>query len=284
VIPVPGKLVLLDTNGLIYRAFFALPYLTTNDGRPTNAVYGLTAMLLKVIEEERPEFIAAAFDRPAPTFRHQEFKEYKAHRQAMPDDLRPQVGLSKQVLEALRIPIFDAEGFEAEDVIATIARAAEAEGLDVLIVSGDLDTLQLVDSRVRVMVTSRGITETTVYDEARVRERFGFAPPLLPDYKSLRGDSSDNIPGVPGIGEKTASALIAQFGGVEALLEHLDQVPPRHRAALAAAREQVRQSKHLATIVTDAPVRVDWEALRRREPDRPRLEALFRELEFRAFL
>ncbi|MDR7483703.1 MAG: DNA polymerase I [Armatimonadota bacterium] len=280
----PGKLVLLDSNGLIYRAFYALPYLTTSDGRPTNAVYGFTTMLLKVLDEEKPEFIAAAFDRPGPTFRHEAFVAYKAHREAMPDDLRPQVALAKQVLEALRIPIFEAEGFEADDVIATIARQAAAAGLEVLVVSGDLDTLQLVGDGIRVMVTSRGISETVVYDEARVRGRFGIAPGQLPDYKSLRGDPSDNIPGVPGVGEKTASALVRQFGSVEALYHRLDDAPPRYRAALAAARAQVLQSKRLATLVSDVPVSVTWADLRRRDPDRPRLEALFRDLEFRGLL
>jgi DNA polymerase-1 len=281
---VPDKLVLLDTNGLIYRAFYALPYLTTQDGRPTNAIYGLTSMVLKVLEEERPDYIAAAFDRPGPTFRHKQYAAYKAHRVAMPDDLRPQMTLSKQVLEALRIPIFEAEGFEADDVIAAIARQAEARGLDVLIVSGDLDTLQLVDGHVRVMVTSRGITETVVYDEARVRERFGFAPAQLPDYKSLRGDPSDNIPGIPGIGEKTAAALVRQFGSVEALLERASEAPPKVRAALTGAADQVRQSKQLATLVTDVPITVDWAVIRRHEPDRARLEPLFHELEFRMLL
>ncbi|MGQ0568645.1 MAG: DNA polymerase I [Armatimonadota bacterium] len=280
----PGKLVLLDTNGLIYRAFYALPYLTTSTGRPTNAVYGFTSMLLKVLEDERPDFIVAAFDRPEPTFRHEAFADYKAHREAMPDDLRPQMGLSKQVLEVFRIPSLEAAGFEADDIIATVARQAEAQGLDVLIVSGDLDTLQLVTGRVRVMVTSRGISETVVYDDAKVRERFGFAPEQLPDYKSLHGDASDNIPGVPGIGEKTASALIRQFGSVEALLDHLDGAPPRNRAALTAARDQVLQGKRLATLVFDAPVRIVWDSLRRQEPDRALLDALFHELEFRGLL
>lgn len=280
----PGKLILLDSNGLIYRAFFALPYLTTRDGRPTNAVYGLTAMVLKVLEEERPDYIAAAFDRPGPTFRHEQYAEYKAHREAMPDDLRPQIGLSKQVLEVLRIPVVEAEGFEAEDVIATIARRAEAEGMEVLVVSGDLDTLQLVDNRTRVMVTGRGASEAVVYDEQKVRERFGFGPAQLPDYKSLRGDPSDNIPSVPGIGEKTASALIQQFGSVEALLDRLSEAPPKIRAVLEGARDQVVLSKQLATIVTDAPVEVDLETLRRSEPDSGRLEALFQDLEFRGFL
>ena len=280
----PGTVVLLDTNGLIYRAFYALPYLTTATGRPTNAVYGLTAMVLKVLEEEKPAYIGAAFDRPAPTFRHKQFKAYKAHREAMPEDLRPQMALSKDVLNALRIPIFETDGFEAEDVIATIAAQALERGLNALIVSGDLDTLQLVRPGVRVMVTSRGISDTVVYDEAKVRERYGFDPPQLPDYKSLRGDSSDNIPGVPGIGEKTASALIQQFGSVQALLDHVDQAPQKARAALAAARDQVLQSKQLATIVANAPIEIDWEALRRREPDRDRVEPLFRDLEFRVFL
>ena len=282
--PTSDLLVLLDTNGLIYRAFYALPYLTTADGRPTNAVYGFTTMLLKVLEEERPDYVAAALDRPEPTFRHREYAAYKAHREAMPDDLRPQIGLSRHVLEALRISAVDAPGFEADDVIATLARRATAQGLRVLIVSGDLDTLQLVDERIRVMVTSRGITETVVYDVERVRQRFGFDPALLPDYKSLRGDPSDNIPGVPGVGEKTAAALVQTFGSVEALYAHLELVAPRTRAALAAAREQVLQSKQLATLVADVPLEVDWEALRRRPPDRERLVALFRELEFRGLL
>lgn len=280
----PQTLVLLDTNGLIYRAFYALPYLTTAAGCPTNAVYGLTAMVLKVLEEEKPAYIGAAFDRPAPTFRHKQFKAYKAHREAMPDDLRPQVALSKDVLEALRIPIFDVDGFEAEDIIATITTQGLARGLEILIVSGDLDTLQLVRPGVRVMVTSRGISETVVYDEVKVRERYGFDPPRLADYKSLRGDSSDNIPGVPGIGDKTASTLIKQFGSVEALFERLDEVPPKLRPALDAAREQVLQSKQLATVVANAPITVDWDALRRREPDHERVERLFRDLEFRVFL
>ncbi len=281
---VPPKVVLLDTNGLIYRAFYALPYLTTSDGRPTNAVYGLVAMVLKVLEEERPDYIAAAFDLPAPTFRHKEFADYKAHREAMPDDLKPQVGLSRQALEALGIPAVAAEGYEAEDVIATIARQAKERGFDVLVVSGDLDTLQLVDEQVRVMVTGRGISEVVVYDQAKVRERFGFPPEKLPDFKSLRGDPSDNIPGVPGVGEKTASGLIQRFGSAESVLEHLDEIPERTRAALSASRERVLVSKRLATIVDDAPVDPDWATLRTGKPDLDAVEPLFRELEFRGFL
>ncbi len=277
------KLVLLDTNGLVYRAFFALPYFTTSDGRPTNAVYGFATMLLKVLEEEQPDYAAAAFDKPVPTFRHRAYAAYKAQRERMPDDLRPQLALSKEILKVLRIPMFEMEGYEAEDVIATLARRAAAEGLDVLIVSGDLDLLQIVRPGIRVMITSRGITETTVYDEAAVRQRFGFAPAQLPDFKALKGDATDNIPGVPGVGEKSASALVAQFGSVEALLERLEEAPPRLRERLAAHAAQIQQSKQLATVV-EVPLAWSWEELRRHPPDRERIVALFRDLEFKTLL
>lgn len=279
-----GKLVLIDANGLVYRAFFALPYFTTSDGRPTNAVYGFTNMLLKILDEERPDYIAAAYDRAAPTFRHTAYKEYKATRERMPDDLRPQLATSKEILEALAIPIYEVDGYEADDILGTIARKASAEGLEVLIVTGDLDCLQLVDGQIKVMMTSRGITETTIYDGAKVRERFGFPPARLPDYKGLKGDTTDNIPGVPGIGEKTASQLIQQFGEVEDLLEHLDELPPKLQQAIRARAEQVLQSKHLATIVTEAPLSWSWEELRRRPPDRTRVRDLFSSLEFKSLI
>jgi len=280
----PRKLVLIDANGLVYRAFFALPYFTTRDGRPTNAVYGFTNMLLKILDDEQPGYIAAAFDKAAPTFRHVQFKEYKATRQRMPDDLRPQLATAKQILGALAIPIFEVEGYEADDVLGTIARKAAAEGADVLIVTGDLDVLQLVDTNIRVMVTSRGISETTVYDREKFMARFGFAPARLPDYKGLKGDTTDNIPGVPGVGEKTAGQLIQQFGSVEDLLEQVDRAPARLQEALRGHGEQILQSKHLATIVTDAPVEWTWDDLRRRPPDRERLQALFTDLEFKSLV
>ncbi|MGH2347947.1 MAG: DNA polymerase I [bacterium] len=293
--PKSRKLILIDANGLVYRAFFALPYFTTTDGRPTNAVFGFTNMLLKVLDEEKPGYVAAAFDKAAPTFRHQQYKEYKATRQRMPDDLRPQMQASKDVLDALKIPIYEAAGFEAEDILATIARKAAAEGFEVLIVTGDLDVLQLIDDKIHVMVTSRGITETTVYDRKRFRDRFGFDPPQLPDYKGLKGDTTDNIPGVPGVGEKTAGQLVQQFGSVEALLEHIDRAPPRGDGvtvavtpkvakAIAERADQVVQSKSLATIVTDAPVEWTWDDLVRKTPDATRLRELFEHLEFKTLV
>jgi len=281
----PGrKIVLIDANGLVYRAFFALPYFTTTDGRPTNAIYGFTSMLLKILEEERPDYIAAAYDKAAPTFRHEAFKEYKATRQRMPDDLRPQLVTSKEILAALAIPIFEVAGYEADDILGTMARKAAGEGFEVLIVTGDLDCLQLVDGNIKVMMTSRGISETTIYDGAKVRERFGFDPVRLPDYKGLKGDTTDNIPGVPGVGEKTASQLIQQFGEVEDLIDHLDQLPPKLQRAITQHAEQVLQSKHLATIVTDVPLEWTWDNLRRRAPDRARVRDLFSSLEFKSLI
>lgn len=282
--PESRKLVLIDANGLVYRAFFALPYFTTSDGRPTNAVYGFTNMLLKILEEEQPDYFAAAFDKAAPTFRHMQYREYKATRERMPDDLRPQIKTAKEILEVLNIPIFEVEGYEAEDILGTIARKAASDRFDVLIVTGDLDVLQLVAPRIRVMVTSRGITETTIYDEEKFRVRFGFDPPYLPDFKGLKGDTTDNIPGVPGVGEKTASQLIQQFGSVEDLLDQIDRVSPKLRETLQRHGEQILQSKHLATIVTEAPVQWSWEDLRRQPPQQQRLQELFADLEFKSLL
>ncbi len=279
------KLLLLDANGLVYRAFYALPYFTTRDGRPTNAVYGFTTMLLKVLEEVDPEYVAVAFDKPGPTFRHEVSAEYKATRQKMPDDLRPQVALAKEVVEAFEIPIFEIAGYEADDVIGTIARRAEARGMDVLIVTGDLDALQLISPHIRVMVTSRGISETTVYDEAAVRARFGIEPAQMPDLKSLKGDATDNIPGVPGVGEKTAARLLANGLGVEAVLGGLGGLPDaRLRERLTEYREQILQSKQLATIATDVDLSVEFEALRRRPLDVERVRDLFTRLEFKSLL
>src|SRR5438128_1397615 len=202
----------------------------------------------------------------------------------MPDDLRPQIQTTKEILEALGIPIFEVAGFEADDVLGTMARRAAAEGFDVLIVTGDLDVLQLIDTNIKVMITSRGISETTVYDREKFLARFGFDPSRLPDYKGVKGDTTDNIPGIPGIGEKTASQLIQQFGTVEDLLERLDRVPAKFQEAIRARSEQILQSKHLATIVTDVPVQWEWEKLRRRPADRERLQALFADLEFKSLV
>ena len=279
------KLVLIDGNSLLYRAFFALPPLTNAQGEMTNAAYGFTTMLVKVLREERPDLTAVAFDLPTPTFRHRQFPAYKATRDQMPDELAAQIEMVHEILEAMRIPRYALEGYEADDVIGTLAARAEQAGIQVLVVTGDLDELQLVSDRVSVMVTRRGITDAKVYDPVAVRERFGFPPEKLPDYRALRGDTSDNIPGVPGVGEKTASALIATYGSLEEVLAHVDEVrPARIGEALRAHADLARRARELSTIVRDLPLELDLEALQVREPDGERLAAIFRRLDFRTLL
>src|ERR1700716_3829118 len=218
-----GRLVLIGAHSLIYRAFFALPPMSTSDGRVTNAVYGFTSMLAIVLAS-RPEFAIAAFDMAAPTWRSKEYVEYKAGRRAMPDDLRPQLEMVREVLQSFSIPIIGIEGFEADDVIGTLSRIAEERGHPVTIVSGDLDCLQLVTESVEALVPRRGITDTFLYGPDQVRQRYGFEPVQLIDFKGLRGDTSDNIPGVPGVGDKTAGELVQKYGSIENLLEHLDEL------------------------------------------------------------
>jgi len=279
-----GRVILIDAHSLIYRAFFALPPMSTSDGRVTNAVYGFTSMLAIVLAS-RPEYAIAAFDLGKPTFRSQEYKEYKAGRRAMPDDLRPQVEMVRQVLESLSIPIYGVEGFEADDVIGSLARVAEERGHSVTIVSGDLDCLQLVTESVEALVPRRGITDTFVYGPDQVRQRYGFEPPQLIDFKALRGDTSDNIPGVPGVGDKTAAKLVQDYGTVEALLEKVDELPEgRLKKSLQENADRVRLGKRMVTIVRDVPVPFELEKARWTRYDYDRARRVFDHLEFRQLL
>ena len=281
--PKPHKLVLIDGNSLLYRAFFALPPLTNARGEMTNAVYGFANMLFKILDEEHPGMVAVAFDLPGPTFRHHAYADYKATRPKTPDDLVSQIALAREVLEAMHITTHQAEGYEADDVIGTLATQAQAAGHQVLIVTGDLDELQLVSDHVSVMVTRRGISDTKVYDVEAVHERYGFGPDRLPDFRALRGDTTDNIPGVPGIGEKTAADLVKRFGSLEDVLAQADQItPPRLAAALQAHAQLARQAKHLSLIVRDAPVVFDPDQLALQPLDSPCLVELFRRLDFRS--
>jgi len=278
-------LVLIDGNSLLYRAFFALPMLTTSQGEVTNAIYGFTMMLYKVLDEVKPECVAVCFDLPKPTFRHHRYAEYKATRQRTPDELAAQVHMAKDILRAMRIPTLELEGYEADDLIGAVAKRAAAQDHRVLIVTGDLDALQLVSDDVSVMTTRRGITDTVVYDEAAVRERFGVAPQQLPDIKALRGDASDNIPNVPGVGEKTASRLVQEFGSVEELISHLDRLDnPKLADALRIHAEQVAMSKDLATIRSDMDLAFDIHECRVGPPDAEALAELFRRFEFKSLL
>ena len=275
-------LVLFDGHALIHRAFHALPRLSAGKtGEPTGAVYGFVLMLLKVLQDHRPTHLAIAFDRPTPTFRHQEFEEYKAQRPKAPDELVRQIGRVRDVVKAFNIPVFEMDGYEADDILGTISRQATAGGLDTIIVTGDNDELQLASERVKVLLPQRGFVESSLVDGAAVAEKYGIKPVQIPDLKGLKGDPSDNIPGVAGIGEKTAARLIQQFGGVEGIYEHLDEVTPEKlREVLRAQEPQARQSKRLATIVTDVPIDFNLESCRAVTYDRDAVVQLFRELEF----
>jgi DNA polymerase-1 len=280
-------LVLIDGHAMIHRAFHAVPEnLTTKAGEPVNATFGFTNMLIKALGDVKPDYIAVTFDRAAPTFRHEQFAAYKAHRPTLPDNMRPQFGRIREIVEAFGIPIYEKDGFEADDVIGTLAVQATQQGVDTIILTGDMDTLQLVNEHVKVMAAKRGISEVTTYDEAAVKERYGIAPQKLPDFKGLVGDTSDNIPGVHGIGEKTASKLLADYGDLEEVLAHIDELKPKEQKLLRDAANQARQSKYLATIVLDAPVRLDLEACRIDgiSRNRDKVLALFRELEFRSLV
>src|SRR3989344_5778892 len=259
------RLVLLDTHAIIHRAYHALPEFTGPDGAPTGALYGLVSMLIKLVNDLEPDYIAACFDLPGPTVRHEAYEAYKGTRAKTDDALSTQINRSREVFEAFSIPLYEREGFEADDLLGTIAEEMKGE-VDIIIASGDMDTLQLVDdARRRAHMPKRGFGETTLYDEKAVIERFGFAPALIPDWKGLRGDPSDNIKGVPGIGEKTADILVQNFGSIENIYVALakkgsDQkyadkgIKPRMIALLREHEEDARFSKALATIRLDAPI------------------------------
>jgi DNA polymerase-1 len=278
-------LLLVDGHNLVYRAFHAMPALSNSRGEMTNAAYGFTSMLFKALNDTTPTYAIAAFDLPGPTFRHEKFAEYKAQRSRAPAELSAQFPWAREVVEALGIPIVEVPSFEADDVIGTLARKAEAAGLDVIILTGDLDTLQLVTEHIRVYASRRGISETIIYDLEKVRERYGFEPPLVVDFKALQGDASDNIPGVPGIGEKTAMSLVQQYGPLENVLAAVPSMPEgRVRRALEQHMEQARLSKWTATIVVDVDVDLPLEKARLFHYDETEVRELFDRLEFRSLL
>ena len=249
------RLLLLDGHSLAYRAFFALPIenFSTTTGQPTNAVYGFTAMLINVLRDEKPTHLAVAFDRGEPTFRHEQWVEYKANRRETPDDFRSQLSLIFEVLDALGVRRLSAPGYEADDLIATLATQAAAEGMDVLIVTGDRDVLQLVSNRVTALMTRRGITEMTRFTPATVTEKYGLTPAQYPDFAALRGDPSDNLPGIPGVGEKTATKWIAEFGSLQALVDRVDEVKGKAGDALREHLASVLRNRQLTALVTDMP-------------------------------
>lgn len=291
--PEPTTIVLLDTHAILHRAYHALPDFTSPSGDPTGALYGVVTMVLKIAEELAPQHIIACYDLPKPTYRHTAYKDYKSGRAKTDDSLVQQIIRSRDLFKALGVPIYEAEGFEADDLLGTIAHQLKNQSdIRVIIASGDMDTLQCVDKkRVQVYTLKKGINDTILYDETAVKERFGFGPTLLPDYKGLRGDPSDNIPGIRGIGDKTATELITQFGSVEQIYKTLKKKPaklteagikPRIVNLLSEGEEEAEFSKMLATIRTDAPVtftvpKKSW----KESADPEALLGLFSELGFR---
>ena len=276
---------LLDGFGLVYRGYYALPPLTTSKGDLVNGVFGFCSIVLRGFADLKPDYVAVSFDLSGPTFRHEQFADYKATRTKMPDDLADQFPKVREVVKALRIPVYELQGFEADDVIGTLTAQAEERDLATTIVTVDLDMLQLVTDRTTLMTTRSGVENTVMYDPARIWERYALRPDQMIDYKALKGDPTDNIPGVPGVGEKTAAKLVAQFGTLDDLYARLDEVTPEKlRDKLREHRAAVYQGRELTTIVRDLPVELDLGAARLRDYDRDTVVRLFREYEFRTLI
>lgn len=277
-------LVLIDGNALIHRSYHALPPMATKTGESVHAVYGFAMTLFSVIEKFKPDYIAASFDLPGGTFRDDLYAEYKATRAAAPDDLYAQIPKVKELVQAMNIPIYELPGYEADDCVGTLSKQGEAAGVDVVIVTGDTDTLQLVTSHVKVYTLRKGLKDMVLYGIPEVTEKYGFPPERLVDYKGLRGDSSDNIPGVKGIGEKGATDLIREFGSLEAIYAALEQVKPKVREKLVADRDMAFLSKRLGTIDTVAPVTLTLEECTTQDFNRETIEHFLRLLDFYSLL
>ncbi|MBV9545704.1 MAG: DNA polymerase I, partial [Chloroflexi bacterium] len=282
------KIMLIDGHALVFRGFYALQEtrpLTNARGELTTGVFAFTSMLLKALEDLRPQYVAAAFDMSRPTVRLANFPAYKGTRTAAPPGMREQVTWSRRVLEAMDIPTFEVEGYEADDVIGTLSLKAVEQGLDVIILSGDNDLLQLVDPHTQVLTSRRGISDTILYDEARVIEKYGgLRPDQIPEFKAIRGDSTDNIPAVAGIGDKGAEKLLVEFGSVQNLYDNLDKVPEKQRVLLEPLRDQVLLARQLTTIVRDLPIELDLGRVQLGDLRRPEVIGIFQELSFKSLI
>ncbi len=276
------RLFVVDGPSYAYRSYYAIRELSNSRGTPTNAVFGFANTLRKLIADFSPDYLVVAFDAPGPTFRHEKYSEYKSHRKPMPEDLAIQIPLIRELISAFSIPMVEKEGFEADDVMGTLAVQAKRAGLEVYLVTADKDMFQLVDENVRVLHTHK---DNEIYDERAVKNEFGIEPRLFMDVLALAGDASDNIPGVPGIGEKTALGLVRDFGDLESVLANVEKVPgEKRRENLRAYADQARASRELTLLDTEVPVRLDLEAAKLTGPDRARLRNLYERLEFRRLL
>ena len=282
------RLLIIDANSVIHRAYHALPRLTTEKGELVNAIYGFLLVFFKAIKEFQPDYIVATFDFPAPTFRHKKFKEYKITRPPAPEELYQQIPKVKEVLKSFDVPVFEKEGFEADDLIGTIAHLSPKRQvvpeIETIILTGDLDTLQLVDWHTKVYALSRGVKEAVLYDRGKVQQRYGISPKQLTDFKALKGDPSDNIPGVPGIGEKTAIELIKEFGSLENLYQNLAKLKPKLKESLLLQKEQAFLSKELAEIKTNVPIDFNLKKCQWREYDKEKITKILSSLEFQSLI
>lgn len=278
------KLVLIDGNAIVHRAFHALPPLTHGTGIMTNAVYGFFAMVLKIIQDLAPSYLVVCFDRAAPNFRKQMYAGYQATRPKMADDLAPQFGILHDVLAKTKIKVEELDGFEADDLIGTLSEQANKKGINTIILTGDRDMLQLVDKDTWVLAPVVGVTQTVLFDEAKVKEKYGLKPKQIVDYKALVGDASDNYPGVSGIGPKTASSLVGKYGSLEGIYKNLGEINPNLQMKLATDAEQAALAKKLATIDLNAPVKVDWKNSEVSKMDTKAMFLAFNELGFRSLI
>jgi len=279
-----NRLVLIDAFALIHRAFHGLPPLTTSDGQLVNAVYGFTSALLSSIRNLDPEYLVCGFDLPGPTRHHEIFKEYKAHRPPTPDELSSQVPYVKDVLKTFNVPIISAEGYEGEDIIATVISSVKDKNIESIIVTGDMDTLQLIDEKTRVYSMARGINQAVMYDIAKVQERYGLLPDQFVDFKALKGDPSDNIPGVPGIGEKGASKLISENGNLEEIYKNIEKITEKYQTILKENKEQAFLSQKLSKISSDAPIDFNLSDAKVHNYDKEKVIELFNKLGFRSLI
>jgi len=279
------KLILIDGNAVLHRAYHAIPPFRTSTGELVNAIYGFSSILLNLLNEQKPDYIAVSFDLAKKTFRHEQYKEYKATRKKAPDDLYEQLPKIKEVVKTFEIPIFEVEGFEADDVLGTLA--AKAEKLDEIktyIFTGDLDTLQLVTDKTNVLVPKKGLREPFTYTVQKVLGKYGVGPHQIPDLKGLQGDASDNIKGVQGVGAKTASTLLKKYGNLETLYENLDDLKGKVKENLMNDRESAFFSRKLATIVKDVPLEFKLKNCTVHEFDMQKVENLFQAFEFKSLL
>jgi len=279
------KLILIDGNAIFHRAFHALPLFKTAKGEYTNAVYGFLRMFIEIMRREKPDYVAVAFDRAAPTFRHEQYEEYKANRPPPPEQLYPQLPCLKEALEVFNVPVFEMDGYEADDIIGTITQKAEMQpDVKTIIVTGDRDALQLVTAKTHVMAPLRGISEVIEYTPDKVKEKTGLDPEQIVDYKALKGDPSDNIKGISGIGEKQAVMLLQKYHDLENIYRHLDELTEAQRKKFETGKEDAIFSKKLATIVQDVPIKIDLENCHPKKAQYKKVKELFDRLEFKTLL